>query len=163
MLTFLQFLKEQKSTLKTSSNSDNTQRIIYSEDVDGISNNKVDLPGGRSDNSNDVTDRNPQAPEVNTKEDPKQQEKENPDRQGLIRKVKNAHLVYKRKAPNGTYTELWIYNIEKGVKDELDVRNAILAGTDVNPKTGKTQSGKQTYILWTNNNVQMLQVSGLPN
>src|SRR5574343_613042 len=84
----------------------------------------------------------------------------NPDKAGLIRKIKGAHLVYKRQMPDDTYEELWMYNIAKGIKDEQDIRSAILAGTDINEKNGNSQSGKQKFDLWTNNNVQLLHITG---
>jgi hypothetical protein len=87
----------------------------------------------------------------------------NPDKAGLIRRIKGAHLVYKRQMPDDTYEELWMYNIERGIKDEQDIRSAILAGTDINVRSGNSESGKQKFDLWTNNNVQMLHITGLPN
>jgi len=80
----------------------------------------------------------------------------------LIRTVKGSHLVYKRKSEDGTYEELWIYNAGN-MRDELEVRKAILAGTDI--PTSKTQSpdGSQKYELWSAGNAEMLQIQGLPN
>ena len=124
-------------------------------------------PGVDNDQNNqhnsDNTDHNNEPNDVLDKQPEPAPKNEDPDKQGLIRRVNGAHLVYKRRAPDGSYEELWMYNIRKGIRDELDIRHAILAGTDVDPKTGLSQSGDQKYALWTNNNVQMLQVTGLPN
>lgn len=105
--------------------------------------------------------------ETDGEEDPKldaitDQATEDPDKQGLIRTVKGSHLVYKRKSEDGTYEELWIYNAGN-MRDELEVRKAILAGTDI--PTSKTQSpdGSQKYELWSAGNAEMLQIQGLPN
>jgi hypothetical protein len=86
-----------------------------------------------------------------------------PDKQGLIRKIDGAHLIYKRVNEDGTYNELWMYNVSRGNKNEYDIRSEILASTDIEQKSGVSASGNQKYILWTNNNVQMMQVTGLPN
>lgn len=90
-------------------------------------------------------------------------EPEDPDRQGLIRTVKDAHLVYKRQAEDGSYEELWTYNIDKDVRNELKIRRDILAGTDISPNKRMSDDGSQQYDLWTVGNVQMLHVEGLPN
>ena len=57
-------------------------------------------------------------------------ESDDPDRQGVIRVVANAHLIYKRQNEEGTFDELWIYNTEKGVKNDLKfVETFLLAQT----------------------------------
>jgi hypothetical protein len=86
-----------------------------------------------------------------------------PDRAGIIRTVKNAHLVYKRQAEDGTYDELWVYNIHDSTHDDLDIRRDILAGTDIPVKKTKSPDGKQSYSINTMGNAQMLSISGLPN
>jgi len=86
-----------------------------------------------------------------------------PDRAGVIRTVKNAHLVYKRQAEDGTYDELWVYNIHDATHDDLDIRRDILAGTDIPVKKTKSPDGKQSYSINTMGNAQMLSISGLPN
>lgn len=87
---------------------------------------------------------------------------EDPDRQGLIRKVPKAHLVYKRQTEEGQYEELWIYNAGE-IKDELTIRKAILAGTDIPVTKTKSPDGAQQYEMWTTGNVEMLLIKGLPN
>lgn len=93
----------------------------------------------------------------------KKEKKEDPDRQGVIRTIKNAHLIYKRMDSDGTFSELWMYDISKGSKDEFDIRNAILDGTDIDQKTGSSDDNKQKYTLWTNNTRQMMHITGLAN
>jgi hypothetical protein len=93
----------------------------------------------------------------------KQESKEDPDKQGLIRTIKGAHLIYKRQESDGTYGELWIYKIDKGMKDEYKIRNAILNGTDIDQKSGQSSDEKQHYELWTSNNRQLMKIYGLVN
>jgi len=96
-------------------------------------------------------------------EKPEIQEFENPDRAGVIRVVNNAHLIYKRQTEDGTFEELWIYNIHNATNDELDIRKDILAGTDIPVKKTKSADGSQSYQLVTMGNAQMMKISGLPN
>ena len=90
-------------------------------------------------------------------------ESDDTDRQGIIRTVDGAHLVYKRTTEDSTFEELWIYNINDQMKDELKIRRAILSGTDI--ESGKTRSsdGTQQYESWTIGNAQMISITGLPN
>lgn len=92
-----------------------------------------------------------------------EEDQQDPNRQGMIRKVKDAHLVYKRQTPDGTYEELWIYKIGNKVRSELEIRREILAGTDIDPNKTKSKDGTQSYKLWTKGNVQFVYISGLPN
>ena len=87
---------------------------------------------------------------------------EDPDRQGLIRKVPLAHLVYKRKQEDGTYEEMWIYNTG-GERSEHSIRKEILSGTDIVANTNTSEDGKQYYDIWTIGNAQMICIKGLPN
>lgn len=87
---------------------------------------------------------------------------EDPDRQGAIRAVKKAHLVYKRESGDGGFEELWVYNIGT-MKDELETRKAILAGTDIPPGKTTSPDGTQTYSIWSTGNAEMLSIKGLPN
>jgi hypothetical protein len=154
MISLTRFLHEQEDSFNflKDKNTDHSQSNIYGDEKEGTQKN-VD--------SKDDSDHNKDSDKDDTKD--KKTKKEDPNKQGLIRRIPKAHLVYKRKISDGTFEELWMYNIEKGIKDELDIRSAILSGTDVDPKIGASQGGKQRYILWTSNNVQMLQVSGLPS
>jgi hypothetical protein len=87
---------------------------------------------------------------------------EDPDRQGLIRTVKDAHLVYKRNTEDGTFEELWVYNVST-LRDELNVKKAILAGTDIPPNKTASPDGSQTYEIWSAGNAEMILIRGLPN
>jgi len=86
-----------------------------------------------------------------------------PNRAGIIRTVDNAHLVFKRQSEDGTYEELWVYNIHNSTNDELDIRRDILAGTDIPVKKTKSLDGRQYYTVTTLGNAQLLKVSGLSN
>lgn len=88
---------------------------------------------------------------------------DDPDKQGVIRTIPNTHLVYKRQQEDGTFDELWHYNIADDFKKELKIRRAILAGTDIPINKMKSPDGSQTYELWTIGNGQMLKIQGLPN
>ena len=96
-------------------------------------------------------------------DDQELEEPEDPNRAGFIRVVQNAHLIYKRQSENGTFEELWIYNIHDDTNDELEIRRDILAGTDIPPQKTKSADGVQTYTSTTMGNAQMLKISGLPN
>lgn len=87
---------------------------------------------------------------------------EDPDRQGAIRAVKKAHLVYKRESGDGGFEELWVYNVGT-MKDELETRKAILAGTDIPPGKTTSPDGTQTYSIWSTGNAELLSIKGLPN
>lgn len=87
---------------------------------------------------------------------------EDPDKQGVIRTVKNAHLVYKRQSGEGGFEELWIYNVGT-LKDELEVRKAILAGTDIPVNRTSSPDGAQQYSIWSAGNAEMVHITGLQN
>jgi len=84
-------------------------------------------------------------------------------KKGLTRRVPGAHLVYKRQSPNGTFEELWIYNITDTIRDGIKVRRAILAGTDIPRNKTRSDDGQQAYQLNTMGNAQLLHITGLPN
>lgn len=88
-------------------------------------------------------------------------EPEDPDRQGLIRTVNKAHMIYKRKTDDGTYDEMWMYNVSN-LRDNISVRKAILAGTDIPPNRSQSPDGSQSYELWTAGNAEMMLIKGLP-
>lgn len=96
-------------------------------------------------------------------EEPKEDEGGDPNRAGVIRYVKDAHLVYKRRNDEGTFDELWIYNTSSDMKDELTIRRAILAGTDIGKNKTRSEDGNQNYTLSTLGNAQFLHITGLPN
>lgn len=88
---------------------------------------------------------------------------EDPDFQGVVRTVTGACLVYKRKNEEGTYEELWIYNIGKNMRNEVKIRRSILAGTDIPAQDVSSPDGTQTVENTTIGNVQYLRIMGLPN
>lgn len=87
---------------------------------------------------------------------------EDPNRQGLIRTVKKAHLVYKRSGDDGTFTELWIYNLQN-MQQQTKIKRAILAGTDIPPNQLTSPDGAQSYKIWSVGNAEMLEITGLPS
>lgn len=88
---------------------------------------------------------------------------EDPNKAGLIRKVKGAHLVYKREQPDGRFEELWIFNSSDAVKQSMDIRSAIIAGTDIPVNKTSSPDGEQSYQLWTAGNAEILNIVGLQN
>ena len=86
---------------------------------------------------------------------------QDPDRMGDIRTVAGAHLVYKRQASDGTFTELWIYNIGDHIDTAIATKKAILAGTDIPDNQMRSPDNAQTYDLVTMGNAQLLQITGL--
>lgn len=90
------------------------------------------------------------------------QDQEDPDKQGVLRKVKGAHLVYKRKSPDGDFEELWVFNTGGGLQDEIAIRKSILAGTDIPPSKTKSPDDLQSYEIVTLGNAQLLHIKGLP-
>lgn len=88
---------------------------------------------------------------------------EDPNFQGNIRTVAGANLVYKRKEDDGNYEELWIYNVGNDIKKEMQIRRAILAGTDIVPSQTESEDGTQHSETYTIGNVQYLKITGLPN
>lgn len=91
------------------------------------------------------------------------QEWDDPDRQGAIRTVDDAHLVYKRQVADGSFEELWLLKQGEKFHDELDIRRDILAGTDISPNKTKSDDGSQTADSWNVGNIQFMQINGLPN
>lgn len=83
--------------------------------------------------------------------------------QGNIRTVSGANLVYKRKSDDGNYEELWIYNVGNDIRQESQIRRAILAGTDIAPNQRESEDGTQEEETTTVGNVQFLRITGLPN
>lgn len=90
-------------------------------------------------------------------------ESDDPNRQGLIRVVPNAHLIYKRSNEEGTFDELWIYNLGDEIDKELDVRRGILSGTDIPQNKMSSPDGSQSYDMWSAGNAQLIHIVGLPS
>lgn len=119
----------------------------------------ADLSIGGAGGGSDPSTGEEQSPEM---DDVARQATENPDRRGLIRTVKNAHLVYKRETEEGTFEELWVYNITN-LRDEQSIKRSILSGTDIPINKLTSPDGGQSYEIWAAGNVEMLIVRGLPN
>lgn len=86
------------------------------------------------------------------------------EQNGVRRYVRNAHMVYKKRMPDGLFEELWIYNIGKETpNDEYKIRRDILGSTDIEPPETSSKDGTQSYSTWTAGNAQMLRIVGLPN
>lgn len=92
-----------------------------------------------------------------------EREPEDSDKQGLIRTVPGAHLIYKREGRNGTYTEMWMYEVGPNHRTEEKIRSALLDGTDIDQRLGSSINGEQSYEIWTCNDRQIMKISGLPN
>lgn len=85
-----------------------------------------------------------------------------PDRQGDVRYVDDAHLVYKRQQEDGTFEELWIFNIGPDAERRSDfIIKDILAGTDIPENEISSDDGNQDYVTWSVGNIQMVKVRGL--
>jgi hypothetical protein len=89
-------------------------------------------------------------------------EQEDPNHMGTIRAVKGAHLVYKRQEGDGTFSELWMYNIGDHIDNAIAIKKAIIAGTDIQDNKMRSEDGEQAYELVTLGNAQMIKVTGLP-
>lgn len=94
---------------------------------------------------------------------PDGQGEEDPDKQGTLRKVKGARLTFKRQMPDGTFSEMWVYNVGEGMNDVLTVKRAILSGTDIPDNHFESTDGKQRYKIVTMGNAQIIKIEGLPN
>lgn len=79
------------------------------------------------------------------------------------RVVDGAHLVYKRKGDEGTYEELWIYNVTPSSTENMKIKDKILAGTDIEPTKTQSEDGTQQYDFWAIGNAHMIKITGLPN
>lgn len=116
------------------------------------------------DSDEELTDEQPEDGE----QPPTDEEgEEDPDRQGDIRVVKGAHLVYKRKSDNNLYDELWIYKQNQMDTWTLKTYDAIIAGSDI-PK-GETQSADGTQhvdryeVGNPKNTLVFVEIRGLSN
>ena len=81
----------------------------------------------------------------------------------MIRVVPGAHLVFKRSDEEGTFDELWIYNVGEEFDQELQIRRAILSGTDIPNNKMSSPDGEQSYEMWTAGNAQLIHIKGLPS
>ena len=92
---------------------------------------------------------------------------DDPDRQGTIRTVADAHLVYKRRNENNQFTELWVYKENKLLKNNSKIYDAILAGTDIPKALKHSPDGSQTVNIWEigppTNTLVFVEIEGLQN
>lgn len=86
-----------------------------------------------------------------------------PNKQGMIRTVPGAHLIFKRSNTEGNFEELWIFHIGPGVRDEMDIRREVLAGTDIHPEQTRSEDGSQNVEMWAAGNALLMKITGLPN
>jgi len=137
-------------------------RFIIEDDVDNIEIPPVDVEN--QDNAID-NEQQPQDDMEQPADDQMadgEQENTDPDREGVIRSIPNAHLVYKRKTVEDRYEELWIFKNDDHFKGEIDIKNDILAATDIQPSNTQSEDGLQSYDLWTAGNIHFLHITGLP-
>ena len=87
---------------------------------------------------------------------------DNPERRGIVRRIDNAHLVYKRMNDSGTFDELWIFNTSDNMSDSLEIKRAILAATDIPPRQTTSEDGIQRYTMTTMGDVQFMEINNLP-
>lgn len=93
-----------------------------------------------------------------------EEQEEDPNFQGTIRTVTGACLIYKRRESGNKFEELWVYSTDsRNMKVENDIRNSILAGTDIDNQTQRSPEGDQTASTESVGNVQFLHIKGLPN
>lgn len=83
-------------------------------------------------------------------------------KQGIIRRIEGAHLVYKRKNDAGLFDELWIYNTTQKIGTAINIKKDILAATDIPPKATTSEDGSQKYTLTTLGDVTFLHIMNLP-
>jgi len=126
------------------------------DDPENFENNEQ----GENNYSDDFSDNESEQQTDNYSVDNQNQD---PDRQGNVRYVQGAHLVCRRQVDDGTYEELWIYNIDQKNSSRSDkiIKN-ILKGTDIPENEISSDDGSQDYVAWTVGNVQMIKVRGLP-
>lgn len=141
---------------------------IYRYEDDEL--NSDDLSDFEFGNENDEMESQEEPEGIDTEEpsvdglpEEDQEAEEDPDFAGTIRTVVGAALVYKRREKSNTYEELWIYNANNDLKKMTDIRNSILAGTDIDPHMEQSEDGQQKCDTTTIGNVQYLHIRGLPN
>lgn len=94
-------------------------------------------------------------------------EEQDPDRQGNIRTIKGAHLVYKRKSENNLYDELWIFKQNQMDQWTTHTYDAILAGTDIPKGKENSEDGTQSVERYEvgdpQNTLVFVEIKGLAN
>ena len=98
---------------------------------------------------------------------PDNKSKEDPDRQGSIRTIPDAHLVYKRKNDHNLYDELWIYKQNQHDSWTMKTYDAIIAGSDIPKGSTSSPDSQQTVERWEvgdpTNTLVFVHIKGLPN
>ena len=108
---------------------------------------------------------NPQEPlqnDGNAEGEQTEQEPTDPNHAGIIRNVTGAHLIYKRESSDGTYEEMWIFNSGEFRKD-IEIKKAIIAGTDIPSHSTKSPDGSQELKMWSAGNADIIVLTGLAN
>lgn len=124
-------------------------------DDNNIDDNEHQSPSETTDNDVDI-DVTVDKPEEQDYNDYDKQNK-----QGIIRYIKGAHLVFKRKNPDGLYDELWMFKTSN-LKDDENIKQTIIAGTDIDKTVGESEDGVQTYDMWTSGDITILKILNLP-
>lgn len=153
MLKFSQFLSEQPEVALTPDSEEENDLSFDRDLADFDLGDDVDT--SEDDDDVDNNEDGDEGDDITPTED-------DPDRQGQIRTVAKAHLVYKRADAEGTFEELWIYNIDNNI-DEYSIRKAILAGTDIKLPDLTSEDGLQTFSVWIAGNAELLNITGLPS
>lgn len=153
MLDDVEFIPRRNRAPDVSNNFDDLDDEFPDEDPDDFQDDEFDSEEFGDDDLDDTLDDEVDASEESSS---------NPNKEGLLRTVRGAYLVYKRATAEGNFEELWVYNMGN-VKTQTHIRNAILAGTDIDPITLRSPTNDQTAELWSKGNVQYLYVNGLPN
>lgn len=123
--------------------------VNYTREEDGTDKNPTqddqgNTPPTPDDFGNDVD----QVQDGDEQQAPDDAGKPDPDRQGSIRAVPDAHLVYKRKNENNLYDELWIYKQNQHDTWTTKTYGAILAGSDIPKGSSTSPDGSQTVDRW---------------
>lgn len=87
---------------------------------------------------------------------------DDPNRIGIIRRIKGAHLVFKRQTSDSSFEELWIYKLDPD-NESINIKRSILAGTDIPPNKTSSPDGTQKYQLKSMGDAQLMHITGLPN
>lgn len=91
------------------------------------------------------------------------EEKKKSKFEGIVRSIKGANLVSKKRQADETFTEVWIYNVGKKFADEANIRKGILSGTDIDPAKNYSEDGSQEARIISIGNVQYLTLTGIPD
>jgi len=157
MKHFKQFLQEakKKSKVEDTDKPEESKEDLDDEEIpdkkeDNKDKDEEELDGDKELDDSDSDDEDVDSEEAN-------------DKQGTLRNVKGARLISKRQEEDGTYSELWMYKIHRGIHDESKIRNEILAGTDIPFDETESEDSSQKYELWTIGDAQLCHIRGLQN